>query len=443
MEKPVLAIIGKPNVGKSTFFNRVAGKRISIVKDTPGVTRDRIIVDAEWAGYAFSMIDTGGIEPSKDDEWQKYIMMQAQLAIDVADVVLMIVDGKEGVSNSDFNVAQILRKSKKPVVLAVNKLENDSDDLGTFDFYKLGLGVPISMSSEHGKGVADVLDEVVSLFKNKVSPFEDEQKTKIAIVGRPNAGKSSITNRLLGENRVVVSNVAGTTRDAVDVPFRFKGKNFVLIDTAGIRRKSKIDYESIEGFSVMRSLQAIRRANVVVYVLDASEEISEQDVRVLGYIHDLGKPSVVLYNKWDLIEKDNKTVEKYTQKLKEELKFMDYFVVQYISALEGTRFGKIMESVEMVLDHANTRISTGLLNEVLQDAISTTTPPTHAGKRLKIKYMTQVDVCPPTFMLFVNDEKLLHFSYKRYLENCLRRVKDFSGTPIKILVKQTNTKEGK
>ncbi len=438
MEKPVLAIIGKPNVGKSTFFNRVAGKRISIVKNTPGVTRDRIIVDAEWAGHAFSMIDTGGIEPAKDDEWQKYILMQANLAIDVADVVLMIVDGKEGVSNSDFNVAQILRKAKKPVVLAVNKLENDELDEGTLDFYKLGLGIPIAISSEHGKGVADVLDEVVALFKNKVSPFEENAKTKIAIVGRPNAGKSSITNRLLGETRVVVSDVAGTTRDAIDVPFRYKGKDFVLIDTAGIRRKSKIDYESIEGFSVMRSLQAIRRANVVVYVLDASEEISEQDVRVLGYIHELGKPSVILYNKWDLIEKDNKTVKKYTDKLKQELKFMDYFVVQYISALEGTRFGKIMESVETVLEHAKTRISTGLLNEILQDAISTTEPPTHAGKRLKIKYMTQVDVCPPTFMLFVNDEKLLHFSYKRYLENCLRRAKDFSGTPIKILVKQTN-----
>lgn len=443
MEKPVLAIIGKPNVGKSTFFNRVAGKRISIVKDTPGVTRDRIIADAEWAGYAFSMIDTGGIEPAKDDEWQKYILMQANLAIDVADVVLMIVDGKEGVSNSDFNVAQILRKSKKPVVLAVNKLENDEQELGTLDFYKLGLGIPFAISSEHGKGVADVLDEVVALFKNKVSPFLEGEKTKIAIVGRPNAGKSSITNRLLGENRVVVSDVAGTTRDAIDVPFRFKGKDFVLIDTAGIRRKSKIDYESIEGFSVMRSLQAIRRANVVVYVLDASEEISEQDVRVLGYIHDLGKPSVILYNKWDLVEKDSKTVKKYTDKLKQELKFMDYFVVQYISALEGTRFGKIMESVEMVLEHANTRISTGLLNEILQDAISTTEPPTHAGKRLKIKYITQVDVCPPTFMLFLNDEKLLHFSYKRYLENCLRRAKDFSGTPIKILVKQTNNKEAK
>ena len=325
MNKPVLAIIGKPNVGKSTFFNRVAGKRISIVKDIPGVTRDRIYADAEWSGYAFSMIDTGGIEPNLNDEWQKYILMQAQLAIDVADVILMIVDGKQGISASDENVAQLLRKSKKPIVLAVNKLEND-DGTGIVDFYKLGLGQPHLMSTEHGIGIGDVLDQIVEKFKKKVSPLEDEKKTKIAIVGRPNAGKSSITNRMLGEERVVVSNVAGTTRDAIDIPFKYNGKEYILIDTAGIRRKSKIDYETIEGYSVMRSLQAIRRADVVLYVLDASTEITEQDVRILGYIHEQGKPSVIVYNKWDLVEKDDKTVNKYTKRLQEDLKFMDYFV---------------------------------------------------------------------------------------------------------------------
>ena len=439
MAKPVLAIVGKPNVGKSTFFNRVAGKKISIVKDVPGVTRDRIYVDTEWAGYAFSMIDTGGIDPTLDDQWQKYILKQASLAIDVADVVLMIVDGQDGLTASDLNVAQILRKSKKPVVLAVNKLENNEQN--AVEFYKLGLGEPIAMSTEHGIGVGDVLDSVVEKFKTKISPFDEKEKIKIAIVGRPNAGKSSITNKLLGEERVVVSDVAGTTRDAVDVPFRYNNKDYVLIDTAGIRRKSKIDYESIEGYSVMRSLQAIRRADVVIYVLDASEEITEQDVKILGYVHEQGKPSVVVYNKWDLVEKDQNTANRYTKKLQEALKFMDYFVVQYVSTKDGTRFGRIMQSVEKVYQNAQTRITTGVLNEILQDAIMTHQPPTHSGKRLKIKYITQVDVCPPTFAVFVNDPSLMHFSYERYLENCLRKAKDFSGTPIKLITKQSAKKE--
>ncbi len=438
MDKPVLAIIGKPNVGKSTFFNRLAGKRISIVKDVPGVTRDRICADVEWAGHAFQVIDTGGIDPKIEDEWQKYILTQAQIAIDFADVVLMIVDGKEGVSPSDYNVAQLLRKSKKPIVLAVNKLENP-DKHTVFEFYKLGLGEPLAMSSEHGMGVGDVLDSVVAKFSKKVEPQEHDSKIKIAVIGRPNAGKSSITNRILNEPRVVVSDIAGTTRDAIDIPFRHNGKEYLIIDTAGIRRKSRIDYESIEGYSVMRSLQAIRRADVVLYVLDASDEITEQDVRVLGYIHEQGKPSVVVYNKWDLVEKDDKTAARYTKKLHEELKFMDYFVVVYVSALTGIRFGKIMENVDRVLQNAGTRLTTGVLNEVMQDAMSTTPPPTKSGRRLKVNYITQVSVFPPTFALFVNTPELLHFSYKRYLENCLRRAKDFSGTPIRILVRQKNS----
>ena len=442
MNKPVLAIVGKPNVGKSTFFNRVAGRRISIVENTPGVTRDRVYADAEWSGYSFTIIDTGGIEPNLDNEWQKYILAQAQLAIDIADVVLMIVDGKEGVSASDRHVAQILRKSGKPIVLAVNKLENFSG-VENAEFYSLGIGEPYVISAEHGIGIGDVLDAVVEKFTNKVAPDENESKIKIAVVGRPNAGKSSITNRILGEDRVVVSDIAGTTRDAIDVPFKYNGKDYMIIDTAGIRRRSKIDYQSVEGYSVMRSLQAIRRADVVLYVLDASEEITEQDVRVLGYIHEQGKPSVIVYNKWDLVEKDSYTVNLYTKKLAEDLKFMDYFVAIYVSAKTGAKFGKIMQSVEYVYNNANTRISTGLLNEILQDAISTAEPPSSSGKRLKINYITQVDVCPPTFALFVNNPDLLHFSYKRYLENCLRRAKNFEGTPIRFVVKQKSNKESK
>ncbi len=434
MNKPIVAVVGRPNVGKSSFFNRVAGRRISIVEDTPGVTRDRLYVDVDWSGYAFTLIDTGGITPSKEDEWQEYILMQAQLAIDVADVVLMITDGKEGVMPDDRHVAQLLRKSGKPIVLAVNKLENFDFD-SAVSFYELGLGEPFPMSCTHGTGVGEVLDEIVRKFKIKVDATEENERLNIAIVGRPNAGKSSITNRLLGEERVVVSSVAGTTRDAVDIPFKYNGKDYVLIDTAGIRRKNKIDYESIEGFSVMRSLAAIRRADIIVYVLDASGEITEQDVRILGYVHEQGKPSVILYNKWDLVEKDSNTVNRYKDLLKANLKFMDYFVVEYVSALNGTRMGRIMEKVEYVYNNACTRITTGLLNEILQDAISTQEPPTHNGRRLKINYITQVGVCPPTFAIFVNNPELVHFSYLRYLENCLRRAKDFSGTPIRIYLR--------
>ncbi len=435
MYKPVVAIVGKPNVGKSSFFNRVIGKRVSIVEDTPGVTRDRVYCDTDWAGHAMTLIDTGGIEPNLDNEWQKYILMQAQLAIDVADVVVFIIDGKQGVTPDDQHVAMLLRKSKKPIVLAVNKMDNlRGEDL--LAFYELGLGEPIGMSCSHGLGVADVLDAVVAKLSAKVAPTDEENRTKIAIVGRPNAGKSSITNRLLGEERVVVSPIAGTTRDSIDAPFRYNGKDYTIIDTAGIRRKNKIDYSSIEGYSVMRSLAAIRRADIVLYVLDASDEITEQDVRVLGYIHEQGKPSVIVYNKWDLVEKDSHTVNVYKQKLQNDLKFMSYFVVVYVSALEGTRFGKIMESVEYVYEHANTRIPTGLLNEIIQDAIFSSEPPSKAGHRLKINYATQVAVCPPTFALFVNNPDLMHFSYMRYLENSLRKAKNFEGTPIRILLRK-------
>jgi len=435
MYKPIVAIVGKPNVGKSSFFNRVVGKRISIVEDTPGVTRDRVYCDTDWAGYAMTLIDTGGIEPNLDDEWQKYILMQAQLAIDVADVVVFILDGKDGVTLDDHHVAMLLRTSKKPIVLAVNKMDTlRAEDL--LPFYELGLGEPIGMSCSHGLGIGDVLDSVVSKLSKCVAPTEQDERIKIAIVGRPNAGKSSITNRLLGEERVVVSPIAGTTRDSIDVPFRYNSKDYTIIDTAGIRRKNKIDYSSIEGYSVMRSLSAIRRADVVVYVLDASDEITEQDTRVLGYIHEQGKPSIIVYNKWDLVEKDTHTVNLYKQKLQTDLKFMSYFVVVYVSALTGTRFGKIMENVEYVYNNANTRITTGLLNEIVQDAIFSNPPPSKAGHRLKINYATQVSTCPPTFALFMNNPDLMHFSYLRYLENCLRKAKNFEGTPIRLLLRK-------
>lgn len=439
MQKPVVAIVGRPNVGKSSFFNRVTGKRISIVEDTPGVTRDRIYADADWAGKSMTLVDTGGISLDKNDQWQKHILYQAELAIDMADVIVFILDGRTEITHEDRNVAQILRKSKKPVVVAVNKLDKLDENL-LLPFYELGLGTPVGMSCEHGLGIGDVLDEVVSKF-TRIVPFSEEDTTvKVALVGRPNVGKSSMTNKLLGEDRVVVSNVAGTTRDAIDVPFRYNNKDYILIDTAGIRRKSKIDYTSIEGYSVMRSLGAIRRADVVVYVLDASEEISEQDVRVLGYIHEQGKPSVVVYNKWDLIEKDTHTVELYKQKLNEALKFMDYFVVQYISTLDGTRFGRVMESVEYVLNNARQTIQTSTLNDIIHDAVYSSPPPSKAGHSLKINYATQVGVMPPTFILFVNNPELMHFSYLRYIENCLRKAKNFEGTPIKLIVR-SKTKE--
>jgi len=430
----MLAIVGKPNVGKSTFFNRLAGRRISIVEDAPGITRDRIYADAEWAGYAFTMVDTGGIDLGSHDEINKHIITQAQIAIDLADVVLFMCDGKSGMTESDKEVAALLRKSKRPVVLGVNKTDAVSPHIIT-EFYALGLGEVYGISSEHGLGIGDLLDACVLQFKTKVSPLNDDPRIKIAVVGRPNAGKSSITNRILGTERVVVSPVAGTTRDAIDTPFKYNGKDYLIIDTAGIRRQKAIDYQSVEGYSVMRALQAIRRADVVVCVLDAHEEISEQDVRIIGYVHEQGKPSVIVYNKWDLVEKDQNTVNQYQNKLKTDLAFMDYFVAIYISALTGQRFGKIMEQVEYVWANTQKRITTGLLNEIIQDAIATTEPPSKNGKRLKINYVSQVATIPPAFAVFVNTPELMHFSYKRYLENTIRRAVDFNGTPIRLYVR--------
>lgn len=440
MEKPLVAVVGRPNVGKSTFFNRIAGKKISIVKDMPGVTRDRIYADAEWCGHSFTIVDTGGLDVKNKDEFQQNITRQAELAVELAQVVLLFVDGKQGLLPADYDAADFLRKYKVPIVLVVNKIDNNELEK-TYEFYNLGLGEPIAISAELNKGIGDLLDVIVSKFKTKVDSLVEDKRIKIAVVGKPNAGKSSLVNKLLGENRVMVSNVAGTTRDAIDSPFKYDGKEYLLIDTAGIRRKSKIDKDSVELYSVIRSFDAIRRADVVVMVVDSVEGLSEQDVRIAGFIHEEGKPSVILMNKWDAIEKDTYTMNKFNEQLAEDLKFMDYYVALYGSALTGLRINKLMESVNQVLENANRRITTGNLNDILQNAVLTTEPPTKNGRRLKIYYITQPSVTPPTFVLFVNDKELMHFSYLRYLENCIRNAVDFKGTPIRLLVNSKKEKD--
>lgn len=437
MEKPLVAIVGRPNVGKSTFFNKVCGRRISIVKDELGVTRDRIYGDAEWCGHAFSIVDTGGLDVKNKDDFQMNITRQAQIAVELADVVLLFVDGKEGLVSADFDAANFLRKYNVPVVLVVNKLDNNEVEK-TYEFYELGLGTPFGISAEQNKGFGDVLDEVVKNFKVKIAPEDEKETIKIAIVGKPNAGKSSLVNKLLGVERVMVSNVAGTTRDSIDSPFKYNGKDYILIDTAGIRRKRGIESDSVELYSVMRAFDSIRRADVVVLVVDANEGLSEQDVRIAGFIHEEGKPSVIMMNKWDLIEKETSTMNKFNEKLAEDLKFMDYFVPLYASVKSGQRIGKVMELVNYVYENAHRRITTGNLNTIIQNSILTNPPPSDNGKRLKITFATQAEVAPPTFVLFVNNKDIMHFSYLRYLENCIRNAVDFKGTPIKIILKNKN-----
>lgn len=430
MAKPIVAIIGRSNVGKSTFFNRICGKRISIVKDTPGVTRDRIYADAEWCGKQFTLIDTGGIEDSGLDFYTE-IKRQAEIAVDLADVIVFMTDGKDGLLSSDREVAAALRSAKKPVVLAVNKLDNNETDT-LYDFYELGLGEPFPISCEQALGLGDLLDEIVKHFS--AVEEETDRGLSIAFVGKPNVGKSSLVNKLLGFERVIVSDVAGTTRDAIDTPFTYKGARYTLIDTAGMRRKRGIEDESVERYSVLRAMAAISRADVVFVVFDSSEEISEQDVRIAGIVHDEGKPSVIVMNKWDKVEKDSHTIEEFNRKLAEKLNFMGYFKAEYVSALGGKRVEKLLDLAETVYSHASARIPTGVLNDVISDAVRATEPPSHSGRRLKILYATQPSANPPTFVIFVNDEELMHFSYKRYLENCIRRAFDFSGTPLRFKI---------
>lgn len=438
MAKPLVAIVGRPNVGKSTFFNKVVGKKISIVENFPGVTRDRLYADAEWCGKQFTLVDTGGLELKSTDEMWRHIQKQAEIAIETADVIILFTDAKTGLNASDEDVAMKLRKSGKPVLLAVNKLDN-YDVTKLYEFYNLGLGEPYGISAEHGTGIGDLLDEVVASFSDDAYASDDDY-IKICIVGKPNAGKSSLCNKLLGFDRTIVSDIAGTTRDAIDTPFRYKDKNFMLIDTAGIRKKKSVE-EDLEYYSVLRALGAIRRADVCVVMVDATVGITEQDVKICGYVHEQGKPSLIVMNKWDLVEKDTNTINEFNDKLKEALKFMDYFKSIYVSAKTGQRTDKIIDMACTVLDNANRKISTGQLNELILDSVRANEPPSVNGKRLKIKYATQVGVSPPSFALFVNEGSLMHFSYRRYLENCLRRAYDFSGTPIKFLVRDREDDE--
>lgn len=438
MSKPLVAIVGRPNVGKSTFFNRIVGQRISIVEDTPGVTRDRLYADAEWCGHSFTLIDTGGLEIKSEDVMWSHIRAQAQIAVETADVIVFMLDGKTGLTHEDYEVAAYLRKSRKPILLVVNKLDNNEQHL-LYDFYELGLGEPIGISAGQAKGLGDVLDEIVKL-TGKYETEEKEEALKIAVVGKPNAGKSSLVNKLLGYDRVIVSDIAGTTRDAIDTRIKIGDKEYILIDTAGIRRKRSVE-EDLEQYSVMRSLGAVRRADVCLIVIDSSEELSEQDVKIAGYVHEQGKPSVVVMNKWDVVEKDTYTIEKHNRKLKEELKFMDYFIPTYVSAKTGKRVDNLIKLAERAYENASRRISTGLLNDVLREAILTNEPPSKNGKRLKIYYVTEVSANPPTFVIFVNDDTLMHFSYRRYLENALRRSFDFEGTPVRLIIRNKNEKD--
>lgn len=438
MSKPLVAIVGRPNVGKSTFFNRIVGQRISIVEDTPGVTRDRLYADAEWCGHSFTLIDTGGLEIKSEDVMWSHIRAQAQIAVETADVIVFMLDGKTGLTHEDYEVAAYLRKSRKPILLVVNKLDNNEQHL-LYDFYELGLGEPIGISAGQAKGLGDVLDEIVKL-TGKYETEEKEEALKIAVVGKPNAGKSSLVNKLLGYDRVIVSDIAGTTRDAIDTRIKIGDKEYILIDTAGIRRKRSVE-EDLEQYSVMRSLGAVRRADVCLIVIDSSEEMSEQDVKIAGYVHEQGKPSVVVMNKWDVVEKDTYTIEKYNRKLKEELKFMDYFIPTYVSAKTGKRVDNLIKLAERAYENSSRRVSTGLLNDVLREAILTNEPPSKNGKRLKIYYVTEVSANPPTFVIFVNDDTLMHFSYRRYLENALRRSFDFEGTPIRLIIRNKNEKD--
>ena len=435
MSKPIVAIIGRPNVGKSTLFNALAGQQISIVKDTPGVTRDRIYADVNWLNTQFTMIDTGGIEPSTNDLILKSMREQAEMAIEMADVVLFLTDGKTGLVDADYQVADMLRKSRKKVVLVVNKIDNyDKQMMDVYEFYNLGIGDPFPISSIGKIGVGEMLDEIVHLFPENLEEEEDE-RPRVAIVGKPNVGKSSIINKLLGENRVIVSDIAGTTRDAVDTAVTWEGREYVFIDTAGLRRKNKIK-EEIERYSILRTVSAVERADVVMLVIDATEGITEQDAKIAGIAHDRGRGMIIVVNKWDAIEKDNNSVKKYTNEIRKVLSFLPYAEIVFVSAKTGQRLPKLFDTLEVVIQNHSLRIATGVLNDILAEAVAMQQPPSDKGRRLKIYYMTQVSVKPPTFVIFVNSKKLMHFSYTRYLENKIREAFGFSGTPLKFFVRE-------
>ncbi len=438
--KPLIAIVGRPNVGKSTLFNKIVGKRIAIVEDTPGVTRDRIYADGEWLNYHFTLIDTGGIEPESEDIIAKQMRRQAELAIETAHVIVFIVDGRAGLTAADEEVAEMLRRSKKPVVLVVNKLDHPKFEDEIYDFFALGIGTPIGISAEQGLGLGDMLDEVVAYFP-RIEEEAAEENPSIAIVGRPNVGKSSLVNALLGQERTIVSDIPGTTRDAIDTPFIWNEKEYTLIDTAGIRRKRAVEDETVERYSVIRSLAAIRRCDIALIVIDAERGLSEQDVKIAGYVHEEGKASVVIVNKWDLIEKDTYTADKFKKDMLVDLAFMSYVPMLFISAKTGQRVNKVMELAEYALAQNSMRISTGKLNGVVNEAITMNEPPVSSGRRLRIYYTTQVSIKPPTFVIFVNEPDLMHFSYKRYLENFIRKSFELKATPIRIIIRKRERNE--
>ncbi|MCR5216377.1 MAG: ribosome biogenesis GTPase Der [Lachnospiraceae bacterium] len=441
MGKPVVAIVGRPNVGKSTLFNTLAGDKISIVKDTPGVTRDRIYADVEWLNYNFTMIDTGGIEPDSKDIILSQMREQAQIAIDTADVIVFVVDVRQGLVDADGKVADMLRRSKKPVVLAVNKVDNfDKFMSDIYEFYNLGIGDPLPVSAASRLGLGDLLDAIVENFNPDQLDQAEDERPRVAIVGKPNVGKSSIINRLTGENRVIVSDIAGTTRDAIDTDVTFNGKEYVFIDTAGLRRKSKIK-EELERYSIIRTVTAVERADIVLIVIDATEGVTEQDAKIAGIAHERGKGCIIVVNKWDAIEKNDKTIYEHTEKIKETLSFMPYAEIMFVSAVTGQRLNKMFELIDVVIESQNMRVQTGVLNEILTEAVAMQQPPTDKGKRLKLYYITQVSVKPPTFVIFVNDKELMHFSYTRYIENKIRDTFGFRGTALHFIIRERKEKE--
>ncbi len=440
MSKPIVAIVGRPNVGKSTLFNMLAGEKISIVKDYPGVTRDRIYADVEWLNRPFTIVDTGGIEPESKDMMLSFMRAQAEIAIETADVILFLTDVRQGLVDADSKVADMLRKAGKPVILVVNKVDNFERMMpDVYEFYNLGIGEPYPISSANKLGVGDLLDEVIHFFPDTNGEEEEDERPRIAVVGKPNVGKSSIINKLLGEDRVIVSDLAGTTRDAIDTAVTYQEKEYVFIDTAGLRRKSKVK-EELERFSIIRTVMAVERADVVVLVIDATEGVTEQDAKIAGIAHERGKGMIVAVNKWDAIEKNDKTIYEHTKRIKEVLSFLPYAEYIFISAKTGQRLNKLFELIEVVIQNHALRVATGVLNEILTEAVAMQQPPSDKGRRLKLFYMTQVSVKPPTFVIFVNDKELMHFSYTRYIENKIREAFGFSGTPLRFFIRERKEK---
>ncbi len=436
MSKPIVAIVGRPNVGKSTLFNVLAGEQISIVKDTPGVTRDRIYADVTWLDHYFTLIDTGGIEPESSDVLLKFMREQAEIAIETADVILFLVDVRQGLVDADYKVADMLRRSHKPIVLVVNKVDSFEKFMpDVYEFYNLGLGDPQPISASSRLGLGDMLDEVTKYFGDNSKDEAEDERPRIAIIGKPNAGKSSIINRLLGEERVIVSDIAGTTRDAIDTEVVRNGNRYVFIDTAGLRRKSKIK-EDLERYSIIRTVSAVERCNVAVLVIDAVEGVTEQDAKIAGIAHERGKGLIIAVNKWDLVEKNDKTIYRYTEDIRDVLSFAPYAELIFISAQTGQRLPKLFDMIDAVIENHSLRIATGVLNEIVSEAVAMQQPPSDKGKRLKIYYVTQVSVKPPTFVIFVNDKELMHFSYTRYLENRIRDTFGFRGTPLKFIIRE-------